>query len=167
MDSTDEQVTNAVEVEAQAVEAVESKAAEVAEAKAQESKPTEAKGQESKGPEPKVQEPKAQTADVEALRQEVARLKAENALRAQGVPTHLLADLTQLLADSGQSAEEFLTARPWAKAPEPGHFAPNPPQSPSLTVEDLKHMTPAEINAQWEKLGKGTGQTKTRIKVKR
>lgn len=167
MEESTEQVTNVPEVEAQATETVEPKAVEVTEAKAPEAKGPEPKAQEPKPAEVKGPETKAQNPDVEALRREVARLKAENALRAQGVPSHLLADLTQLLADSGQGAEEFLAARPWAKAPEPGHFAPNPPQSPSLTVEDLKHMTPAEINAQWEKLGKGTGQTKTRIKVKR
>lgn len=105
--------------------------------------------------------------ELEALRGELAQLRAEGALRAQGVPAHLLGDLTKLLAESGQPVEEFLASRPWAKTPEPGTYSPNPPQRHPVTVDDLKHMTPAEINDQWEQLGKPQSQNKTRVKVKR
>lgn len=91
-----------------------------------------------------------------ALAMEAAKAGVSPALLARlvdpeydedGLPTNVAAAVAKVLAEYPQLKPAAPAPAP---APAPNSNPTNPARPGKLTVDDLKHMSPAEINARWD-----------------
>lgn len=91
--------------------------------------------------------------DLETAQAERLALLRERVAAKHGLPDALANRLQGMTQEEMEAdAAELAKALPKPAPKSPGPVAPNPSDKPGLTMEQIRAMTPAEINKRWDEV---------------